>query len=357
LGKGCSAISVSENDKAFQLLCITIELKIDEIDSVILAQLGKNARTSAYEIATTLHSLGYLITDRAVRQRLSRLEKRGVILGYSVLLNPEMVSDKVSRTVLIKFRFSSRTAGLVQDLATYSQQASFCLYSARMTGDFDWIGHFVFDSAEQYELESNNFLNRFADLIADYRSYESTTWKVSPYAIADNAQLSENRARVYEILKFVGKQESLRDKLQLIVESLVKFLDAEFARIWLLDKSKRTLVLKFSAGKYKNTQGEFAKVKVGSFKIGTIASTGKPVITNDVVHDPRIKYPDWARKEKLRSFAGYPLTHGRDVVGVMAIFSKKKLSPADFELLGIFCDKVSKEISSIYDAREYLAIG
>jgi hypothetical protein len=38
------------------------------------------------------------------------------------------------------------------------------------------------------------------------------------------------------------------------------------------------------------------------------------------------------------------------------MFSEKQLLPADFELLGIFFDKVSKELSAAYDAQEYLAI-
>ena len=64
-----------------------------------------------------------------------------------------------------------------------------------MSGDFDWISHFVFESVEQYELESNNFLNRFADLIADYRSYESKAVKVSPYAILDEHDMIEKKSR------------------------------------------------------------------------------------------------------------------------------------------------------------------
>lgn len=56
------------------------------------------------------------------------------------------------------------------------------------------------------------------------------------------------------------------------------------------------MILKFSAGKYKNIQGEFSKISVDSVKIGLMVKTKKPVITNDVVNDPRIKHRDWAKK-------------------------------------------------------------
>ena len=48
----------------------------DEIDKIILSNLGKNARISSQNIATHLQDLGYTITDRAIRQRLARLEKK-----------------------------------------------------------------------------------------------------------------------------------------------------------------------------------------------------------------------------------------------------------------------------------------
>ena len=104
-----------------------------------------------------------------------------------------------------------------------------------------------------------------------------------------------------------------------------------------MDKDRKNLILKYSAGIYKNINGEFSKVDVDSNKIGPIVKTHKPVITNDVQNDPRIRHQDWAKKEKLESFAGYPIMYRNSSIGVLAIFSEKYLSPADFELLGIFC--------------------
>jgi hypothetical protein len=43
-------------------------------------------------------------------------------------------------------------------------------------------------------------------------------------------------------------------------------------------------------------------------------------------------------------------------VGVLGMFSEKKLSPADFEILGVFCDQVSKELASFFSAAEFLSI-
>lgn len=80
------------------------------------------------------------------------------------------------------------------------------------------------------------------------------------------------------------------------------------------------------------------------------------MITNEVTHDPRIKNPEWARREKLQSFAGYPVIYRGEAIGVLAMFSEKRLSSAEFEMLGIFCDHISKQLSMFFTAHEFLSI-
>ena len=322
----------------------------------MLSNLGKNGRISSGEIERILQDMGYRITERAIRYRIRKLETSNTILGYSVILNPSFVSNKVNRTIILKFKYSYDASSLIDRLENYTQEASFCVYSARLSGDFDWICHFVFDSIEQYELESNNFIHRFADLISDFRSYESKAVKLSTYTISDEHDMVERKSRVFKILNSLQKYDTLNDKLQFIVESVVKYFDAKFARIWLVDREKKYLMLKFSAGKYKNIHGEFSKVPLDSNKIGPIVRTKKPAISNDVINDPRIRHHEWAKKEKLKSFAGYPLVSKGQSIGVLGMFSEKKLSPADFEILGVFCDQVSKELTSFFSAAEFLSI-
>ena len=289
-----------------------------------------------------------------------------MILGYSAILNPSFVSEKINRTIILKFKFSKDSQVLIERLKNYVEEAPFCLYSTKLGGglggggDFDWICHFVFDSIDQYELESNNFLNRFAELIADYRSYESNTIKVSPYSVFDEKGLKEQKQRAYQILNSIKKHDNLNDKLQEIVESMVKYFGAKFARIWFVEKKRRDLILKYSAGKYKNIYGEFSRVPIESLKLGLCVcrcvKTKKPAITNDVINDPRIRYPEWAKKERLKSYAGYPLIYKGEAIAVLGMFSEKKLSPADFEIVGVFCDQLAKELSSLFSAAEFLNI-
>ncbi|MDQ3984111.1 MAG: GAF domain-containing protein [Thermoproteota archaeon] len=330
------------------------KIMLDTVDKIILAQLGKNARLSSQELQKILQDTGHAITDRGVRHRIQKLEKNNIILGYSAIINPNIISEKINRTVLLKFKYGKSSQEKIKQLTDYVNQSSFCLYSNRLSGDYDWICNFIFDSIEQYELESDNFLNRFSSLISDFRSYESKMIKSSPYSVYDDEGIKEKKEKVFQILNSVRKYNTLNDRLQAIVENLVKYFDAAFARIWFVDKDQKYLILKFSAGMYTGIKGEFSKVSINSLKIGPVVKTKKAVVTNDVVNDPRIKHPDWAKRENLKSYAAYPLIYKGKSVAVLAMFSKKKLTHVEFDVLGIFCDQLSKELTGFFEAKDFL---
>ena len=142
--------------------------------------------------------------------------------------------------------------------------------------------------------------------------------------------------------------------MQAIVQNLVKYFDAKFARVWFVDQKQKSLVLRFSAGKYTNLDGKFSKIPITSLKIGTIVTSKKPVVSNDVSHDSRIKDHEWVKKERLKSFAGYPLFYRGNVVAVLAMFSTKRFLPSDFEILEIFSEQLSKELQGFFETRDFL---
>jgi GAF domain-containing protein len=79
----------------------------------------------------------------------------------------------------------------------------------------------------------------------------------------------------------------------------------------------------------------------------------KPAISNDIVNDPRIKYHQWTKEENLKSFAGYPLTYDGELMGILAIFSEKRLKLIEFELIGIFCKNISNELSNFLMVKNF----
>lgn len=148
----------------------------------------------------------------------------------------------------------------------------------------------------------------------------------------ERAQLDERLRHRTELLA-VGsdlgvaliRKGTLREALQGAAQVLVDHLDAAFARVWTLDEAADVLDLQASAGLYTHLDGPHRKVPVGQFKIGTIAATRTPHLTNAVVGDPLVPEQAWARREGLVSFAGYPLLVEDKLVGVLALFARKPL--------------------------------
>ncbi len=121
------------------------------------------------------------------------------------------------------------------------------------------------------------------------------------------------------------ESNSLKDILHLCAEAVVRHLDAAFARIWTFNEAENILELQASAGIYTHTDGAHASVPVGQFKIGLIAAERKPHLTNQVVGDERVANQEWAKRERMVSFAGYPLVVEQKLVGVIGMFSRRAL--------------------------------
>ena len=60
------------------------------------------------------------------------------------------------------------------------------------------------------------------------------------------------------------------------------------------------------------------------------------------------------KKRKTQIICRIPLDSQRRGGTVLAMFSEKVFSPVDFEILGIFSDQISKELSGFFETREFL---
>ncbi|HJX34664.1 MAG TPA: EAL domain-containing protein [Desulfatiglandales bacterium] len=170
------------------------------------------------------------------------------------------------------------------------------------------------------------------------------------------------RARHAELGAEIGaafvKHGDLRSQLKLCTESIVKNLDAAFARIWVSDEEEKNILrLMASAGMYTRLDGNHSIKKIGELKIGIIAKEKMPHLTNAVIGDPMIPEQEWAMREGIIAFAGYPLVLSDEVVGVMAMFSKKPLHEAALKALASISDEVALGIErkKAEDKIHYLA--
>ena len=160
-----------------------------------------------------------------------------------------------------------------------------------------------------------------------------TTPMVDPRDIVGKGKTTETlalqdglAALTTEVSLSLARGGPLSDTLRCCAEALVHHIDAAFARVWTLNTSENVLELQASAGMYTRLDGTHGRVPVGDTMIGHIAQSVRPYLTNDVMADGRVRDPEWARREGMVAFAGYPLIVEARLVGVVAIFSRKPLT-------------------------------
>ncbi len=137
---------------------------------------------------------------------------------------------------------------------------------------------------------------------------------------------------------------SQREVLQKCAESAVRHLDAAFARIWTLNVAEQMLELQASAGLYTHIDGPHRRVPVGKFKIGLIASERIPHLTNSVIGDPLVPEQEWARREGMVAFAGYPMIVEDCLVGVIAMFARHPLTDTTTQALASAASQIAQYI-------------
>lgn len=123
-----------------------------------------------------------------------------------------------------------------------------------------------------------------------------------------------------DITLAVAESLTMQGMLQICAEAFVRNINAAFARIWTADATGTLLLLRGSAGLYTNLHGRYSRVRVGQHLVGLVAKERTPIISTNLSDDPRTDNPEWAQREHIKSFAGYPLIVNNQLVGVLAVF-------------------------------------
>ncbi|MBN8731631.1 MAG: sigma 54-interacting transcriptional regulator [Acidobacteria bacterium] len=149
------------------------------------------------------------------------------------------------------------------------------------------------------------------------------------------------------------------DTLLQIVNGLVDEAGFALARIWLLTRGAEAegehLELRASAGrsavgrkeKWGSLKGRFSRFELGARKIGSVGSTGEPVLIENLgKHPDWIADPDWVARESMASFAAHPLIYQDQIIGVLGVFSRRTMNRKQLEGLRAFADHAAVSIAN-----------
>lgn len=156
------------------------------------------------------------------------------------------------------------------------------------------------------------------------------------------------KCRLASLLAVVGvalaNAATKRQGLQDCAEALVEGIDAAIVRIWTVNETENVLDLQASAGLYTHIYGGHAKLPIGKFKIGSIAECGEPHLSNSIAEDSWISDFEWARREGMVAFAGYPMKVEGRVVGVVAAFARKAIEADALQAFASVTDAMAQFI-------------
>ena len=164
----------------------------------------------------------------------------------------------------------------------------------------------------------------------------------------------------------------LSELLPLAVQRLAEGPTIALVRIWLTQPTlandcgkcrfasecrnrERCLHLVASAGRsldnsvaaWEGLNGAFRRFPIGVRKVGQIAKTGQSLEVADVTHDHGWAADlDWIRDERIASFAGHPLLHRGEVLGVLGLFAREQPGGSCFEWLRMIADHLAAAIAN-----------
>lgn len=104
-------------------------------------------------------------------------------------------------------------------------------------------------------------------------------------------------------------------------------LDATFSGIWTVAELGR---VELQASTNVGTEAEDAhhRVLVGEPELRRMVEDGHPYLSNDVPHDPDVPASDWAGREGIVAFAGFPLVADGEPLGLWVTYSRHAFSEA-----------------------------
>ncbi|HXX66690.1 MAG TPA: sigma 54-interacting transcriptional regulator [Polyangiaceae bacterium] len=128
------------------------------------------------------------------------------------------------------------------------------------------------------------------------------------------------------------------------------------ARVWLLREEPSGapyLELRASVGtsivdpsvRWTRIDGAHHRIPVTYGKVGRVAATNTPLLLQRGPRDWLVQ-PDWAEAEAIESFAGQPLAFRGQVLGVVAVFSRRRLETEDLKWLRVFADHAAVAIAN-----------
>jgi two-component system, cell cycle sensor histidine kinase and response regulator CckA len=135
----------------------------------------------------------------------------------------------------------------------------------------------------------------------------------------------------------------LRSMLEMCAEAVAMHFEGGLAQIWVVNAGGVMLELQTSAGRVARAHQMETRVRVGESRLGLIAKERTDYLSVELPTDPELTDPA-IKAEQMQSLAGCPLIVESRLIGVMALYSREKLTDETLELMNAVSESIAHGI-------------
>lgn len=106
------------------------------------------------------------VSDRTIRKRIERLEKSGIIKGYTAVLSGVSITDEFE-ALFLKLKITRSINSQVESIKDFVKTFPNYLFIATLDGDWNMLVVVRLDSDEKNP--TSEIIEKFSDQISDYR--------------------------------------------------------------------------------------------------------------------------------------------------------------------------------------------
>jgi Lrp/AsnC family leucine-responsive transcriptional regulator len=143
--------------------------RLNEIDTLLLRWLANNARMTSVELGKRCG-----LSAPAVVYRIKQLEKRGILSGYKIALDPHKLEYETCKCFIYLKNITSKRK---KQLIEYCKLLPQLINTVQCVGPWDIEFEFEVKNFDQYYTLMHHIQNKFQDII---KNYESVLFKEEP---------------------------------------------------------------------------------------------------------------------------------------------------------------------------------
>ena len=136
------------------------EEQIDDLDLQILKLITNNARMSVIDIANFIKT-----TARIVQYRIKQLERKKIILGYKVHLNPQKMNKIFCKAF---FYLNVTNKNKIEEFINYSSLLHGAIWPQKILGSWDFEIDFELDNYDTFQNIILQLKENFSEIIKNY---------------------------------------------------------------------------------------------------------------------------------------------------------------------------------------------